>query len=372
MKKLFIVMNEDVFLLTHRKAIAIEAVREGFDVTLIAKNTGRRAEIEALGIKMIDMPVNPTGMNIFQELKTLYFLHRFYRKERPDIIHHIGLKLVLCGGVSARTSHCRAKIINAISGLGITFSDTKISLIARGILKIIQLSTNLNVKFIFQNHQDEELFMRYKVITPRQSVFIKGSGVDLDEFTYVPEPDTLPVKIIFTARMVKEKGVYVLIEAAEKMRKEYVNHIEFLLCGGLSRSPKAIKKQWLEDHCDGQYIKWLGHRSDIRDLLGQSHIVAFPSFYREGVPKSLIEACAVGRPIITCDSIGCRDTVEDGKNGYLIPIKDSDALVEKLRMIINDKDLRVRMGYFSRKKAEVEFSLKDVVRKHMELYSISE
>lgn len=363
------VMSEEFFLLTHRKEIAVEAVRQGFEVTLVAKNTGRRAEIEALGIRMIDMPVNPTGMNLRQELKTLCFLRRLYRREQPDVIHHIGLKSVLWGGLAARTVRLKAKIINAIAGLGITFSEDNLSFVARGILYAIRFSAGKRVRFIFQNHQDEELFLKHKVTTPERSVFIKGSGVDLNVFTYTPVPDTTPVKIIFTARMVEEKGVRVLVEAAEILRNEYEGRVEFLLCGGLSNNPKAISRQWLEEHCDGRYIQWLGHRGDIRELLGQCHIVAFPSYYREGVPKSLIEACAAGRPIVTCDSVGCRDTVDDGRNGYLVPIKNCEILAEKLRIIIDDKDLRARMGQCSRKKAEAEFSVTDVVRKHMELYN---
>lgn len=368
MPKLFMVMSEEFFLLTHRKEIAVEAVKQGFDVTLIAKNTGRRAEIEALGVKMIDLPINPTGMNLWQELKTLWFLFRLYCREQPDIIHHIGLKTVLWGGLAARIAQVRANIINAISGLGITFSDDRLSITARGILAVIRLSTGKHVKFIFQNPQDEELFIKHRITTQKQTVFIKGSGVDLSKFAYVPIPETSPVKVIFTARMVEEKGVVTLIEAANKLRQKYTGHVEFLLCGGLSKNPKAISKQWLDEHCDGQYIKWLGHRNDIRELLEKSHIVAFPSYYREGVPKSLIEACAIGRPIITCDSIGCRDTVEDGHNGFLIPIKNSDILADKLRILIENPELRVRMGLESRKKAELEFSVEDVVNKHLALY----
>ena len=121
--------------------------------------------------------------------------------------------------------------------------------------------------------------------------------------------------------------------------------------------------------CDGHYIQWLGHRDDVRELLQQSHIVAFPSYYREGVPKSLIEAAAVGRPIITCNSIGCKDVVDDGVNGFLIKPKDSKMLAEKLKTLIEDKELRVKLGRASREKAEKEFSIEDVTRKHLNLYA---
>lgn len=176
------------------------------------------------------------------------------------------------------------------------------------------------------------------------------------------------IHIIFTARMVREKGTLVLIDAAEILRKDYENKVDFWLCGGLSNNPNALSEEELMARCDGSYVQWLGFRRDVKELLKKASIVAFPSYYREGVPKSLIEACAIGRPIVTTNSIGCKDVVDDGVNGFLVPIKDSEALAEKLRILIEDKDLRVKMGMASRKKAEKEFSLENVVNKHLEIY----
>jgi glycosyltransferase involved in cell wall biosynthesis len=168
--------------------------------------------------------------------------------------------------------------------------------------------------------------------------------------------------------MVKEKGVVVLIEAAERLRQQYEGHVEFWLCGGLSGNPKAMTEAELTQRCDGHYIQGLGFRRDVKELLMQSHIVAFPSYYREGVPKSLIEACAIGRPIVTTNSIGCKDTVDDGVNGFLIPIKDSECLAAKLTQLIEDRALRERMGKCAREKAEREFSVKTVIDKHLQVY----
>jgi glycosyltransferase involved in cell wall biosynthesis len=177
------------------------------------------------------------------------------------------------------------------------------------------------------------------------------------------------IHVIFTARMVREKGTMVLIEAAERLRKEYEDKVDFWLCGRLSATPGSITKDELQTHCDGSYIQWLGFRTDVKELLQKSSIVAFPSWYREGVPKSLIEATAIGRPIITCNSIGCKDVVEDGVNGFLIPIKDSAALAEKLRILIEDAELRRKMGEASRRIAERDFSIDIVIKKHLEAYA---
>ena len=153
------------------------------------------------------------------------------------------------------------------------------------------------------------------------------------------------------------------------MRQEFGDKVDFLLCGDLSNNPDGIKKEELENRCDGVYLQWLGYRKDVKDLLMSSHIMAFPSYYREGLPLSLIEACAVGLPIVTCDSIGCRDTVDDGVNGFLIQPRDSDALADKLRILLLDPSLRETMGKKGREKAEKEFSLKKVVDKHIEIYN---
>ena len=368
MKKLFIVVNHDWFFLSHRKAIAVAALHAGWDVTIVTCDTGRFDDIRSLGLKAVNLPINATGKNLLEELKTFLFLWKLYRKERPDVVHHVGLKTILWGSLAARLTGVRG-IVNAVSGLGVMFSDEKRSLLAQGIITIFRyLHNGDGVRVIFQNHEDESMFLQQHIISKEQAVFIKGSGVDLKEFIHQPEPETSPIKVMFTARMVRQKGVVVLIKAAELLRKDYEGRVVFLLCGKLSDNPKAMKKEELEQLCDGRYIQWLGHRNDIKELLQQCHIVAFPSYYREGVPKSLIEACASGRPIVTCNSIGCKDTVDDGVNGFLIPVKDSEALAEKLKILINDKALRSEMGKQSRLKAEREFSLEEVVAKHMEIY----
>ena len=367
-RKLFMVMNEDYFLLSHRKELALAAQRSGYDVTLVAKNTGLRSKVEELGLKMIELPINPTGENILEEFKTFIFLYKLYKEQKPDIIHHVGLKVILWGGLAAKLVKAKA-VVNAISGLGVLFNQEKLSLMVRGILTVLRFSHHRkNLLTIFQNHEDMNLFLAHKVIAESQSRFIKGSGVDLNIYPYTPESDVRPLKVIFTARMVKEKGTLILIEAAELLRKKYEGKVEFWLCGGLSKNPNAITEDELRARCDGHYIQWLGFRTDVKELLQQAHIVVFPSYYREGVPKSLIEATAIGRPIITTNSIGCKDTVEDGYNGFLVPVKDSRAVADKLEILLDDAELRKRMGERSRKLAERDFSLDDVIRKHLEIY----
>ena len=366
-QKLFIVVNVDYFFLSHRKEVGI-AANKIYDVTIVAKDTGKRKEVESLGLKFIDLPLDRSGMNPFHEFKTLSFLYKLYKKDKPDLVHHVGLKVILWGSLAAKLARVRAEI-NAISGLGVFFSGENKSLIGKLLPKVLRFSHyRERLSCIFQNDEDKNLFLSNKIIQPNQADFIKGSGVDLAFFNYTPEPNSKKINILFTARMLKEKGVFILAEAAQKIKHKYFNSVEFWLCGGLDDNPTALKEEDLKALCDGDYIQWLGYRTDVLELLKQSHIIAFPSYYKEGLPKSLIEATAIGRPIITTDSIGCRETVEEGKNGYLIPIKDSETLADKLSNLIENKELRVKMGEASRKLAERYFSLDTVIEQHLAIY----
>lgn len=370
MIKLFIVVNVDWFFLSHRKDIAIASKDQGYDVTIVTKDTGKRTDIERLGLRFIDLPMNRSGQNIKEELHTCWFLYRLYKKEKPDVVHHVGLKTILWGTLAAKLAGVKG-VVNAVSGLGIFFSDENKSIVARLLPKVLRFSHHRpNLAVIFQNDEDKELFLRNGIIKEKQAFYIKGSGVNLNEYCYTPEPETGKIRVLLTARMIEEKGIFVLTDAAELLREQYQNKVEFLLCGGLDDNPKAIKKEELEAKCDGKYIQWLGYRTDVLDLLKGCHIVAFPSYYKEGLPKSLIEATAIGRPIVTTDSIGCRETVVDGYNGYLIPIKNSKALADKLQVLFDNKELRIKMGRNSRMLAERDFSIENVIEKHLKIYSL--
>jgi len=368
MSKLFMVVNEDRFFLSHRKPVAEKALKEGFNVTVVTKDTGCIDKVRELGVKVLPLPIDPTGMNPKEELKTFRFLYNLYKTERPDIVHHVGLKNILWGGLAARFLDIPG-VVNAVCGLGSLFIGDRISLVAKGILSVMKFSNcKSGVKVIFQNNDDMSLFIYRHIVTPEQVEFTKGSGIDLNEYSYEPEHDSDVVKVIFTARMVREKGVCTLIDAAESLKKEYEGKVRFILCGRVPPNKNGITEEYLRFHCDGNYLCWLGERDDVHDLLVDSHIMAFPSYYREGVPKSLIEAAAIGRPIITCDSTGCRDVVDPGRNGYLICPQNSEELAKYLRKLIDSPELRKKMGVASRKKAERDFSIDKVVETHIRIY----
>ena len=369
MAKLFIIVNQDSFFLSHRRPVAEEALAQGYDVTIVAQDTGRSADIKALGLGFIDLPIDKAGVNPLKEASTFWFLYRLFRREKPDIVHNVGLKAILWGGLAARLAGVRG-IVSAVSGLGVLFSpDYPHQALRKAVTSVLKyIHRSESVCCIFHNMEDRDVLLRAGVVNEKQCFRTMGSGIDLEEYAYCPEPSEGKIHILFTARMVEDKGVLVLVDAASRLKDEFAESVDFILCGGLDTNPNAITKEQLESLCDGTYIKWLGMRSDVLKLLRESHIFAFPSYYKEGLPKSCIEAAAVGRPVVTCDSTGCRDAVEDGVTGFLVPVKDSEALAERLRWLITHPQERKMMGEAARAFAEKTFSIKEVVDIHMEIY----
>lgn len=368
-KKLFIVVNQDFFFLSHRLPIGVTAKDAGYDVTIVSEDTGVSDKIREAGLNTINLPINKAGTNIKDEIKTFFFLYKLFRREKPDIVHLVGLKTMLWGSLACRLAGVKA-MVSAVCGLGVLFDEEHAhSFMTRSILKVMRIThKKKRLTVIFQNNDDKAIFLNAKIMKEEQCAFTNGSGINLQNYDYTPEPTDGLIKIIFTARMVEDKGTLILIDAAKKLEAEYKGKVQFLLCGGLDTNPNGITKEMLESRCDGDYIQWLGHRKDVLELLKQSHIMAFPSWYREGLPKSVIEAEAIGRPVVTTDSVGCRDTVVDGLNGFMIPIKDADALASALKKLIDYPALRQEMAHNAREFAVSKFDIKDVVKVHLDVY----
>ena len=368
-KRLLIIVNEDKFFLSHRKEVGIAAKERGWNVAVVGKNTGEKDTIQDLGIEFIEMPVNPTGKKLHQEIRTLRFLHKLYGREKDAVIHHVGLKNMVWGGVAARLRKMDG-VVNAVSGLGIIFSDFNPSKIRKMLIPVLKWGMNRgNIAVIFQNEEDRALFKQFHISDRSDIYYTKGSGVDLLQYTGVARSeDNKPLRVVFAGRMVKDKGVLDFIKAAEILRPKYEGKVEFILCGPLSTNPYAVRQEELERLCDGKYISWLGFRKDMPDIFSKSDIMCFPSYYREGVPKAVIDASAAGLPVITCESVGCKDTVEEGVNGFKVSPRSPEQLAEKLTILIEDEQLRHRMGSESRKIAERDYDVRNVVDVHLKIY----
>ncbi|MBQ2303914.1 MAG: glycosyltransferase family 4 protein [Bacteroidales bacterium] len=368
-KKLFIVVNQDKFFLSHRLPIGNAAKDAGYDVTIVSEDTGVSNKIRENGLKTIALPIDKAGTNIISELKTFFFLYKLFKREKVDVVHLVGLKVMLWGSLACNSLGIH-NVVSSVSGLGMLFYEQNSkSFISKSILKLLRFThKNKKIKVIFQNNDNKAIFLRENVVKASQCKFTNGSGIDLNVYNYFIEPNSEPIKIVFTGRMIEDKGVLDLVEAANILKSEYYDKVQFLLSGDLDKNrPNAITEDILVSKCDGKYIKWIGFSKDVLSLLKGSHIMVFPS-YHEGLPKSIIEAEAIGRPIVTTDSVGCRDTVIDGENGFLVPIKDPDSLAKALKKLIDDKDLRILMGKKSRELAVKRYDINDVIKVHLDIY----
>lgn len=367
-KALFIVVNVDWFFLSHRLPIALAAKEKGYRVTIVSKDTGKREEIEALGLRFINVEFERSGANPLHELRCIKILYKIYKSENPDIIHHVTLKASLLGCLAAKLSGIK-RVVNAISGFGYNFTDERTGIKQR----IIRTMMNMAFKskkfhFIFQNPDDINQFMKFNFVSESQIHLIKGSGVDLNKFTYEKPISKEKVQVILPARMLYDKGIIEFIQAAKKIKDKVVDKAEFVLVGDCDTiNLSGIKEEDIKREIDVPFLNWIGFKKDIFSVIKNSDIVVLPS-YREGLPKSLIEACAVGRPIVTTDVEGCRECVIEGYNGYLVPAKNIETLSEKMEDLINDPEKRTRMGLNGRILAEKNFSIDFVIRQHLRIY----
>lgn len=364
------VTNVDWFFISHRLIIAEEAQRRGFEVIVAAEDTGRSQEIRDKGIHFINLTISRSGINPFKEFKTLIKFYSIYKSINPDVVHHITLKPVIYGSIIAKLLRIRG-VVNAISGLGYNFTKGRQSYVQKAMLYIMRLGfSRNNLVVIFQNENDQEELTGFGIInSSNEIVRIKGSGVDLQKYYESPFPAFNRIKILLPSRMLWDKGVKELREASNILKEKYSNNVEFILSGFADEDNKAgVPTSYLKDWDDGEYVKWIGYQKNMFKIYQNSHIVVLPS-YREGMPKALLEACAVGRAIVTTNAIGCKETVDEGVNGFKVPVTSSTDLASALEELINNHDLIKQMGHNSRAKAEKEFDVKNVIEKHIEIYN---
>lgn len=368
-RKIFYVANVDWFFISHRLPLALHALEQDYEVYLLSLDTGRRQELEAKGIHFINIPFKRSGSNPFHELKCIFLLYRYYNRYKPEIIHHITLKASLLGSLAGKMvgNH---HIINAISGLGYNFTDGRDGWLQKAIKLFIRLAfKSKNISFILQNPDDVELIKGLDLVPFSRIFLIKGSGVNLDEYSYFKASDEFPLKVLFPARILLDKGVMEFIEAAKILESEFLGKAKFILAGDCDKENLSVLgEEELQKFLVKDYIEWIGFQKNMKLIYQNSSIVILPS-YREGLPKSLIEACSVGRPIITTDVPGCRECVEDGVNGYLVPAKDADSLADAIKLLLMDAEKRDEFGRNSRLLAEKEFSIDKVIDLTFNIYN---
>lgn len=364
---LFFITNP-AFLVSHRLPVALAARDAGYEVHVASMGGPAVAQLEALGLTHHVLPLSRTSMRPWTEARSLWAIWRLFRRVRPDLVHAVTLKSVLYGGIAARLAGVPAYVA-AISGLGYVFIQGSG---LRGLLKRLALILyrlalgHPNSRVIFQNTADRDVLERAGAVRPGQAVLLRGSGVDLDRFAPTPWPEG-PVTVALAARLLRDKGVGEFVEAA-RLSASRGEGLRWRLAGSLDlENPASVQTdELLRWQAEGA-IDYVGECDDVAGFYAQAHIVTLPS-YREGLPKSLIEAAACGRPVVTTDVPGCRDAIEPGISGMLVPPRDARALADAVAALAADEDLRGRMGAAGRALAERDFGLGSIVQAHLDVY----
>jgi glycosyltransferase involved in cell wall biosynthesis len=353
---------------SHRRHLLRAAFDAGHEVHLIAPGSGTRVRLPHPGAVHHDLPLERGGLNPRAEAGALAELYRLYRRIRPDVVHHIALKSVLYGTLAAKAARVPA-IVGSITGLGYVFmpAGRRRRLLSTVVLAGLRAAlAGSQVHTILQNPDDRAFFVGQRVLRQERTSIIYGSGVDLQEFSPVPEPAGEPVVLVGT-RMLWDKGIGELVEAARRLRASGVS-CRFVLAGAPDpANPASIGEQQLRAWAGEGLIEWLGPSQEISRLLREATLACLPS-YREGLPLFLAEAAAAGRASITADVPGCRSAVEHGETGLLVPARDAGALAEALERLLLDAALRQRMAERARRLAVERFSKEAVTQQTFAVY----
>jgi len=369
MPTIIFLVTEDWTFLSHRMPLA-EACRDaGWRVVIAARDNGRGAELEAAGLEFLPIPFDRGGMNPLRDAKTVWAIWKMLRRLRPDILHCVAMKPLLYGHLAAFLAGMRGTV-GAVAGFGYLFTGKRPHLWL--LRKIITTALSLLIKgrggsLIVQNEDDRRLVLREKLVAPDHLLLIPGSGVDVEALVPTPEPPAPPVAFACVCRMLKDKGIVELAEAARLVKAHGVSVVVRLVGGTDAENPSCLSEQQLHAWETEGLVEWLGHRTDIAAIWRDAHVAVLPS-YREGMPKALLEAEACGRAVITTDVEGCREAIEDGVQGILVPVRQAEPLAAAMIRLAQDAELRQRMGAAARVRAEARFDKRMVVRDHMALY----
>jgi len=367
-KKILYLVTEDWYFCSHRLILATEAVDKGYDVSLITRVDGFADTIREAGINLVPVDFQRSARYPLKDIRLLFTLVGLYRKLQPDLVHHVSLKPILFGSIAAMVARVPV-IINTITGLGYLFSsaDLRARIIRCLIMPFLLFFLNRKNSYsIFQNNDDQK-DMSARGMNRENSVLIRGSGVEIEKFSVSAELDGT-VNVILAARMLRYKGIEDFVKAAALCRQQKLN-ARFILVGDIdTENPMSLQSRELEAWQAAGDIEWWGHRNDMAEVLKQAHIVCLPTYYREGVPKILLEAAASGRPVITTNVPGCNDIVRHGENGLLVSPRDPEQLASALENLIVDNKLRASMGRKGRKLVEEGFTMHVVNEKTLKLY----
>jgi glycosyltransferase involved in cell wall biosynthesis len=329
-------------------------VSSGYEVHLLCPPDEFTHFLTEAGFQWHPFQISRKGMNPFTETHTLMDVKDSFRQIQPDVVFNFTPKCVLYGSLMARELRI-PKIVNTISGLGYLFSGSKMKLpVVREIIRWFYRFSMVGSQVIFQNPEDMKEFLERGIVQKDQAFLVRGSGVDIERFKPRSENDGIPI-VILPSRLIKEKGAFEFVEAARLLRKRKIE-ARFILVGEIDRdNPSAISERQIYHWVEEGAVEWWGWRSDMEVVYQECNLVCLPTYYREGTPKSLIEAAASGRAIITSDIPGCREIVHQNQNGILVDPGNNLLLADVIQKLLLDPELRMRMGAAGRKLVEDEF-----------------
>jgi len=366
-KKILYVVNVDWFFISHRLPIALEALKKGYKVYIACGITDKHQYLLDLGFYVYPLRLDRGSKGISSQFNSIYDIYRVLQEVKPDIVHFVTIKPVLFGGIVSLFFSNIKKRVFSISGLGYIFisEGLKYSLV-RFVIKIlykIALSGKGTV-VIVQNNDDKKIILS---ISHVPVVLIKGSGVDLKKYKFIPERLT-PVKVVMATRLLKDKGVYEYLKSAKIIKNSGYDDVVFELYGDIDLdNPASIREKELEQLKSDFPVQIKGFSNDISKVFSESNIVVLPS-YREGLPKVLIEAAACGRAVVTTDVPGCRDAIKVNQTGLLVKVKDVQSLVKQIIFLIEHKDKRLQMAKNAREYACRKFDINKVIEQHFWIY----
>ncbi|MDR1350401.1 MAG: glycosyltransferase family 4 protein [Zoogloeaceae bacterium] len=370
MPGLLFVLNDSGYFLSHRLQIALAARTAGFDVHVATPESDKTKTVRAYGFTHHPLLLTRSGSNPFLEILSFMELLRIFRETKPDLLHLVTIKPVIYGGVAARLTRVPAVVV-AVSGLGIVFSrngfkENLLRFLIKPLYRAALAHPGLRV--IFQNPSDSEIISRLASLRPEQICLIHGSGVELTDYAFTPLPDDDAPIVLLPARLLKSKGVPEFVDAARQLRARGVM-ARFVLAGAPDAgNPDTVTEEAIAAWVAQGLVEHWGYCADMPRVFAQSSLVILPSFYPEGLPKTLIEAQACGRAIVTTECPGCRDAIVPDETGLLVPPRDAGALADAIERLLRDRQRLRDMGRAGRALAESRFDVRHVVERHLEIY----
>jgi glycosyltransferase involved in cell wall biosynthesis len=369
--KLIYLVTQDWYFFSHRLPMARAAIRAGFDVAVITNVDKHKFAIEEAGVRVIPFAFDRKSLNPITALLQISKLIEIYRAEKPDLVHHIALKPILFGSIAAMVARV-PHVLNAFAGLGVIFHSNIFQ--ARIIRPFLIPAFRFLLKcpgswLLFQNKDDRAKMEALGLTTPERTVIIRGSGVDLDHYPVTPMPEQPPFICIFAGRMIDSKGLPTM-QAAFEILEVHAPHIRLWMYGKPDSGNPGSWDQarihgWDKNH---PTVTWKGHREDMAEIWPLGHVAVLPAWGGEGLPKALLEAAACARPIIASDVSGCREVVEQGRNGLLVPPGDAEQLAAAILEMSLKPERCEAMGLESRKIVEGDLSAEAVSRNTEALY----